>query len=139
MVEMIWEEPAPRRVRTKKTPIVEELQKHPGRWALVVSQAKSSSAAVSWRTLGCEATPRPSKSGNKGEYDVYARWPEKAAKPVPVPNAKETVTKAVTSGTALKPPATAAPRPSLPAPKASGGYSQFLANQRAGTVAAAAE
>jgi hypothetical protein len=143
MVEIIWKEPPPA-VSSEKAPILAELQKHPGRWALVQSRYKSSSAAAPWRKLGCEATHRRSESGKTGEYDVYARWPEQKAeeaaeeKPVPASAGKAAVEKAISSGTALK-PAPAAARPPLPAPKASGGYSQFLANQRAGTVAAAAE
>ena len=112
MVEIIWREPPPS-ISSEKAEVLAELQKNPGRWALVP------------------------------KYDVYARWPEGkagAAKTATAasPSKAPAVEKAISTGTALKPPATS-PRAPLPAPKASGGYSQFLANQRAGTVAAAAE
>ncbi|QWY84248.1 hypothetical protein QEO77_gp55 [Arthrobacter phage Zaheer] len=118
MVEMIWKEPPPA-VSSEKAAVLAELQKHPGRWALVQSRYKSSSAAAPWRKLGCEATHRRSESGEKGEYDVYARWPKKdgseatEAKPEPAaaPATKvASVAKAVATGTALKPPPPAVPK-----------------------------
>lgn len=116
MVEIIWKEPPPA-VSSEKAPILAELQKHPGRWALVQSRYKSSSAAAPWRKLGCEATHRRSESGERGEYDVYARWPEKVeaepaptAKPLPLPVGKAAVEKAISTGTALKPPAPVIPK-----------------------------
>ncbi|QYC54967.1 hypothetical protein SEA_POPPER_50 [Arthrobacter phage Popper] len=67
-MEIIWKEPPPA-VSSEKAGILAELQKHPGRWALVQSRYKSSSAAAPWRKLGCEATHRRSESGKAGEYD----------------------------------------------------------------------
>ena len=139
---MIWKEPPPL-VSSEKAATLAELQKNPGRWALVQSRYKSTSGTTAWKKLGCEATHRRSETatGNSPEYDIYARWPEaKPGKPAPAATAPKSppVAQAVAAGTALK-PAPAAARPPLPAPKASGGYSQFLANQRAGTVSAASE
>ncbi|WNM72269.1 hypothetical protein SEA_GUSANITA_49 [Arthrobacter phage Gusanita] len=116
-MEMIWKEPPPA-VSSEKAGILAELQKHPGRWALVQSRYKSSSAAAPWRKLGCEATHRRSESGKSGEYDVYARWPleatelgsqESTADAAPAPKAGA-VAKAIATGTALKPPAPALPK-----------------------------
>lgn len=136
MVEIKWQDPPERGswIGGTLTPIVAALKKNPGKWALVREKVSSSSAQTPWKKQGCEALVRRSNPGETPpRYDVYARWPE-TVKPLPVGRAA--VEKAVSSGTALK-PAPAAARPPLPAPKASGGYSQFLANQRAGTVAAA--
>lgn len=145
MVEIIWKEPPPS-ISSEKAEVIAELQKQPGRWALVQQDKSSSSSAAPWQKIGCQAKAHRKNPGEKvPKYDVYARWPEvKASKPAPaatpkpLPVGRAAVEQAVSSGTALK-PAPAAARPPLPAPKASGGYSQFLANQRAGTIAAAAE
>lgn len=133
---MIWKEPPPA-VSSEKAPILAELQKNPGRWALVQSGYKSSSGAAPWRKLGCEAVHRRSEAGKTGEYDIYARWPKTTAAADKTP-AKATVAAAVATGTALKPPTAAPPRREYPAPSqvptdAAGGYSKFLASQRAGT------
>lgn len=146
MVEIIWKEPPPS-ISNEKAEVIAELQKQPGRWALVQQDKSSSSSAAPWQKIGCQAKAHRKNPGEKvPKYDVYAGWPEaKASKPAsatppkPLPVGRVAVEQAVSTGTAIKPPAPAAPRPSLPAPKASGGYSQFLANQRAGTVPAAAE
>lgn len=77
MVEMIWKEPPPA-VSSEKAPVLAELQKNPGRWALVQTRYKSSSGATAWRKLGCEAAHRrvESADGKSMDYDIYARWPE---------------------------------------------------------------
>ena len=134
MVEIIWQDPPPS-ISTEKAEVIAELQKHPGRWALVQQDKSSSSSAAPWQKIGCQAKAHRKNPGEKvPKYDVYARWPEaKTGKAGPAAAQKPpTVAQAV--GTAIRPPAPA--RPTLPAPKNSGGYSQFLANQRAGTVAA---
>lgn len=58
---------------------------------------------------------------------VYARWPKEAAAGAAA-ETKAEVAKAVAGGTALKPPA-----PPVPPADAAGGYSKFLASQRAGS------
>lgn len=133
MVEIIWKEPPPS-ISSEKAEVIAELQKQPGRWALVQQDKSSSGSAAPWQKIGCQARAHRKNPGEKvPKYDVYARWPEakagaaKAAAAAPAKSAS--VDKAISTGTALRPP--------LPAPKNSGGYSQFLANQRAGTVAAA--
>ena len=143
MVEIIWREPPPS-ISSEKAEVLAELQKNPGRWALVQQDKSSSGSAAPWQKIGCQARAHRKNPGEKvPKYDVYARWPEGkagAAKTATAasPSKAPAVEKAISTGNALKPPATS-PRAPLPAPKASGGYSQFLANQRAGTVAAAAE
>lgn len=131
MVEIIWKEPPPS-VSSEKAPILAELQKNPGRWALVQPRYKSSSATTAWRKLGCEATHRRSDSGNAGEYDVYARWPKPAGAGAAA-ETKADVAKAVATGTALKPPAPAPPRRAAApvAPANDMGLSKFLADRRA--------
>lgn len=109
MVEMIWKEPPPA-VSSEKAPILAELQKHPGRWALVQADRSSSGAAAPWQKLGCQAKAHRKNAGEKpAKYDVYARWPDTgsvgAAKPLPLPVGKAAVEKAISTGTALKPPA----------------------------------
>lgn len=93
MVEIIWKEPPPA-VNSEKAAILAELQKHPGRWALLGKDKSSSAAADPWKKLGCEATYRRTNPGEKKpKYDVYARWPEKPtpkASPVPAPAAVRT-------------------------------------------------
>lgn len=80
MVEMIWKEPPPV-VSSEKAAVLAELQKHPGRWALVQAAYKSTSGANAWKKLGCEATHRRTEA--PGAYDIYARWPEAKTKGVP--------------------------------------------------------
>jgi hypothetical protein len=122
MFEMIWKEPPPL-VSSEKAAALAELQKNPGRWALVQSRYKSTSGTTAWKKLGCEATHRRSDTatGNSPEYDIYARWPEtKAAgssKPLPLPVGKAAVEKAIITGTALKPPAPAIPKPDAVQPE----------------------
>lgn len=143
MVEIIWREPPPS-ISSEKAEVLAELQKNPGRWALVQQDKSSSGSAAPWQKIGCQARAHRKNPGEKvPKYDVYARWPEAktgTAKTATAtgPSKAPAVEKAISTGTALKPPAPVTRAP-LPAPKASGGYSQFLANQRAGTVAAAAE
>ena len=143
MVEIIWREPPPS-ISSEKAEVLAELQKNPGRWALVQQDKSSSGSAAPWQRIGCQARAHRKNPGEMvRKYDVYARWPDATAGAANTaaaasPSKAPAVEKAISTGTALKPPAPAT-RPALPAPKASGGYSQFLANQRAGTVAAAAE
>lgn len=138
MVEMIWKEPPPL-VSSEKAGILTELQKHPGRWALVQSRYKSTSGTTAWKKLGCEATHRRAATAESTstEYDIYARWPEpKAGKPA-APEDKAAVAKAVATGTALKPPPPAVPRakPAEVRPANDMGLSKFLADRRARGVA----
>lgn len=138
MVEMIWKEPPPA-VSSEKAAILAELKKNPGRWALVQSRYKSTSGAAPWKKLGCEATHRRADTteGKSTEYDIYARWPEEAAPPAGKADQKATVAKAVAGGTALTPPPPPLPRragpPAPPPADAAGGYTKFLASQRAGS------
>lgn len=130
MVEIKWQDPPA--ALTLHDSIVAALQKNPGRWALVAEDRSSSSAGTPWTKSGCETKVHRKNPGDaKAKYDVYARWPEET-KPLPVgrqaAGATAPAAKPATAGTALIPP-----RAPLPAPKASGGYSQFLANQRNGS------
>lgn len=136
MVEIIWKEPPPA-VSSEKAAILAELQKNPGRWALVQERYKSSSGTAPWKKLGCEATHRraePNPAAKSTEYDIYARWPEEtksAAGEKPEP--KAAVAKAVATGTALKPPPPAVPKaPKQPLQPANDmGLNKFLADRRA--------
>lgn len=123
MVEIKWQEPPA--ALTLHDSIVEALKKNHGRWALVAEDRSSSSSGTPWNKSGCETKVHRKNPGEgKPKYDVYARWPEEK-KPLPVGRqAAVPAAKAAAAGTALTPPKT-----TLPAPKASGGYSQFLANQ----------
>lgn len=131
MVEMIWKEPPPA-VSSEKAPILAELQKHPGRWAMVQPDRSSSGAAAPWQKLGCQAkASRKNPGETPAKYDVYARWPEPSALPLPVGKAE--VAKAVATGTALKPPAPPLPRKGSPSPAPANdfGLSKFVADRRA--------
>lgn len=79
MVEIIWKEPPPA-VSSEKLAVLTELRKNPGRWALVQRAMASSSATAPWVKLGCEAVYRKSEDQPK-KFDIYARWPERPAKP----------------------------------------------------------
>lgn len=74
-----WEEPPPSRQGQGKkssswrTSIIEELQKNPGKWALVHEDVNSSGMAGPWRNAGCEAKTRKQDDGT---FSIYARWPE---------------------------------------------------------------
>lgn len=134
MVEMIWKEPPPA-VSSEKAPILAELQKHPGRWALVQGDRSSSGAAAPWQKLGCQAKAHRKNAGEKpAKYDVYARWPEQepAAKPAPVIAGKAAVEKAISTGTALKPPPPLIPKPDAVQPVAHDpGLDNYLEKRRA--------
>lgn len=137
MLEMIWKEPPPA-VSSEKAPVLAALQKNPGRWALVQSGYKSSSGAAPWRKLGCEATHRRSAEGKAGEYDIYARWPEEATAEAGKSEGKSAVAATIATGTTLKPPAAPAQKPPTPAAApadAAGGFTKFLASQRASSRA----
>lgn len=123
MVEIKWQDPPA--ALTHHDSIVAALKNNPGRWALVAEDRSSSSSGTPWNKSGCETKVHRKNPGEgKAKYDVYARWPEEK-KPLPVGRAVAgAAAKPATTGTALIPP-----RATLPAPKASGGYSQFLANQ----------
>jgi hypothetical protein len=133
MVEMIWKEPPPA-VSSEKAAILAELKKNPGRWALVQTRYKSTSGTAPWKKLGCEATHRRAETteGKSTEYDIYARWPGGASAAVKT-ESKADVSKAIATGTALKPPAPPLPRAraaSVP-PANDMGLSKFLADRRA--------
>ncbi len=137
MVEMIWKEPPPA-VSSEKAPILAELQKHPGRWALVQPERSSSSAAAPWQKLGCQAKAHRKNAGETPpKYDVYARWPEletpAAQKPASAPAGKEAVEKAIAAGTALKPPGPAVQKPADPLsePVEDPGLNKYLESRRA--------
>lgn len=136
MTELTWQDPPSRTGGKTRAwePVVEQLKANPGKWALVAEDWTYSAPPAAFRQAGCEATARRNKAENgaKKTWSIYARYPVKKS-PAPSP-AKAQVEKAANNGTALTPPPTA--RAPLPPPKNSGGYSQFLANQRAGTAAA---
>lgn len=60
-----------RQASRERDQLVEELKEHPGKWALILEDQKSSSAAASMRKRGCEA--RTVRHKETGTYDVYAR------------------------------------------------------------------
>lgn len=131
MVEMIWKEPPPA-VSSEKAPILAELQKHPGRWAMVQADRSSSGAAAPWQKLGCQAKAcRKNQGETPAKYDVYARWPEPettAGKPATL----QSVAKAISTGTALKPPAPLIPKPDAVQPVVSDpGLDKYLESRRA--------
>lgn len=137
MVEMIWKEPPPA-VSSEKAPILAELQKYPGRWALVQPDRSSSGAAAPWQKLGCQAkASRKNPGETPAKYDVYARWPEAAQAVTPASASaaveKAAVSKAAATGTALKPPAPQLPRKGSPSPAPANdfGLSKFVADRRA--------
>ncbi|QAY16096.1 hypothetical protein SEA_ELESAR_45 [Arthrobacter phage Elesar] len=142
MVEITWQDPPPARGAAtggRYEQIIEALRKHPGRWALITSDWKTSSAPAAFRQNGCQATTRANEG--KKTYSVYARFPTPkesqpaaAAPSAASPAPKTKVEKAIATGTALKPPPAAAPpkRPSTPAPPANDfGMAKFRADRAA--------
>jgi hypothetical protein len=129
MVEMIWKEPPPA-VSSEKAPVLAELQKHPGRWAMVQPDRSSSGAAAPWQKLGCQAkASRKNPGETPAKYDVYARWPEGKTGSAKTAAA---VANAVASGTALKPPAPQVPKAEPVQPVVSDpGLNKYLENRRA--------
>lgn len=113
MVELNWQEPPSRSKRGQSyESIIEELKKHPGQWALITSELRSSAAPAAFRQAGCEATTRRNKDKAKDgakTWSVWARYPDSkatpASSPVPTdPSRKEAVNRAIETGTALTPP-----------------------------------
>lgn len=135
MVEITWKEPPPT-VSAKYAPVLGELKKNPGRWALVNESASSSGAGQPWKKLGCEASVHRANPGeDKARYDVYARWPETtapAAGKAALADDKATVANAVATGTALKPPP-APPKAPQPEVRAANdmGLQSYLKERRA--------
>lgn len=87
-MEIVWEDPKPSRLRGPDNPLipektmakyagyVNELRRHPGRWAVF---KRSSSPTFSTRLKaaypGVETTCRNVKSEDgKQRFDIYARW-----------------------------------------------------------------
>lgn len=139
MTELVWQDPPPRRKDISSYAAeIEALKAHPGKWAMITETWKTTAPPAAFKQAGCETTSRRN-SGPEKTWTVYARFPvtePKVRADAGVARAK--VQQAVSHGTALT-PAPAAARPPLPAPKASGGYSQFLASQRNGAAAAQAK
>lgn len=134
MTELVWQDPPPRRKDANSYAAeIEALKANPGKWALITKDWKTSSAPSAFKQAGCETTSRRNPGTDKS-FSVYARFPLAAPKVRADAGIARTskVQQAVSSGTALQPAAPA--RPQLPAPKASGGYSQFLAKQRNGSA-----
>jgi len=115
MVEMKWKNPPSRSSRgTQYDEIIEELKKHPGRWALISEDWKTSGPPSRFKKAGCEATCRANKESKT--WSLYARYAPKGHVAAPAPAVgKAAVAKAVPTGTALTPPPAAPKRPA-PAP-----------------------
>lgn len=138
MVEIVWQDP-PSRSGGRSADydlVIESLKAHPGRWALITADWKTSVAPTAFRQQGCETTTRRNKDekGTAKSWSVYARCPIKAP---PVSAAKVQVEKAIATGTALKPPP-----PVIPRKQASPndfGLSKFVEDRRARGVPDPAE
>ena len=104
MVEMKWKNPPSRSSRgTQYDEIIEELKKHPGRWALISEDWKTSGPPSRFKKAGCEATCRANKESKT--WSLYARYAPKGHVASTAPGAgKAAVAKAVATGTALTPP-----------------------------------
>lgn len=81
MGEIKWEEPQPVSARNRRSstyaPMVEELKKRPGQWAVVAEDAAPTITSYLKKVYGVEATARGVKNGRAEK--IYARWPECAA------------------------------------------------------------
>lgn len=139
MTELVWQDPPPRRTDLDSyASEIEALKTNPGKWALITKTWKTTAAPAAFKQAGCEVTVRRNRGTAAKTWTVYARFPLAEPKVrADAGVARGKVQHAVSTGTALQPPA--AGRPPLPALKASGGYSQFLANQRNGAAAAQAK
>lgn len=80
-----WEDPPPfksgRGANVETLALIADLQAHPGRWALITDNAKSSGHGT-FRTLrraGCDLTVR---SNPDGTHRTYACWPVDGPKPI---------------------------------------------------------
>jgi hypothetical protein len=136
MAELLWQDPPPKHSNRGNdySATIEELKANPGKWALVLPEWKTSAAPAAFRQAGCEATTRQNK--DKKAYSVYARYPAAAAPKTRADaghGRKSATAQAVSNGTALKQPPQPAPR-QLPEPQATGGFTKFLASQRAGNA-----
>lgn len=60
--------------------IVRRLKDNPGRWALVVPNAKRRDAERAYKRRGCDTAARASTVGEG--LDVFARWPETTIAPL---------------------------------------------------------
>lgn len=135
MAEISWQDPPAKNTGRGNdySKTIETLKANPGKWALVIKDWKTTAAPAAFRQAGCEATTR--RNADRKTWSVYVRYPEAAPKVrADAGQRRESpATQAVAAGTALKPPAPSAPvgHRALPAPAASGGFTKFLASQRA--------
>lgn len=104
MVEIKWQNPPSRSSRgTQYDEIIEELKKHPNRWALISEDWKTSGPPAPFKKAGCEATCRANKSSKT--WSLYARFPGGKNHTASAPETgKAAVAKAVATGTGLTPP-----------------------------------
>lgn len=77
-MEVNWSNPparpgGPGRPR-KYVELIEELQKHPGQWALVLTDV-TKHMACTFRNNGCQTMTRQSPNDPKLS-NIWARWPE---------------------------------------------------------------
>lgn len=136
---LVWKEPPPRRsgVSAAYDGVIEQLKDNPGKWALVTDEWSTSAAPAALAKAGCEVTCRRIKDSNPKKFEVYARYPEPNPVADPKSPGKAEVKKAISAGTALKPPpgAPAKPKAKEPAP-APGPANDFgLSAFRAGRAA----
>jgi hypothetical protein len=82
VTEFEWSDPPPQpRGNRTDTGYVQrtiiELQKHPGKWALVRRNRAASGGSV-WRKAGCEVVTRRTTTvdDRRDRVDIWARWPE---------------------------------------------------------------
>lgn len=72
--QIVWAEPP--RTNKKWGPILEELKRNPGRWALN-AQNDSHGQASFFKKRGLEVPSKTAGIGyKKGNSDLYVRWPE---------------------------------------------------------------
>ena len=90
-MKITWEDPGQTRIlkQNEIDQTVEELKKHPGRWALI--SIGLSPSPIPWKKRGCECTTRGADDKNgRPVRKMYVRWPEQATTPA-VKQEKQTV------------------------------------------------
>lgn len=86
-MKITWEDPGQTRIlkQNEIDQTVEELKKHPGRWALISTGLSPS--PIPWKKRGCECTTRGAEDKNgRPVRKMYVRWPAPKA---PEPRAPE--------------------------------------------------
>lgn len=129
-VQLEWQDPPQRTGGTgaQYDQVIATLKQHPGRWARVLKDWRTSSGPAAFRQQGCEMTTR--RNADRKNWSVYARWP--MPKTQPAPKEKAAVQRAVATGTALTPPPPVMPKKAAaPAPANDFGIGKFRADREA--------